>query len=385
MAEVVVEGVAVPVDATVDSRPDLFGVRGQFRPDGEGGMLSRMMDDKPEYATPQASGVIKGFYNGSRGLPWHVTLSKQLGETPLMEDVGHLLSASEVVEYIGGGEVELVPIQTEAGIVIPGKFAVVRKATGEPLGVVGRKYKTFQELEVAEFGQAVVGTGEARWETGALMRGGAWFFLSMELTGLNITVPGDKSPLGLYLLLKTSHDGSCPATGSLTSVRGVCGNTVKLARTKAISEFTIRHTGNLADKVEQARAALGIALKNAEETKQVATTLALKDIVDAQVHDIFAKAVWPIKASESDEEAERKNMHDDRAYENYLSSDTVDGIRGTAWGALNAVTEYLDHGVKYNSKGAYSPDDVRAESVLIGTAAETKERALRALLTFAKN
>jgi hypothetical protein len=134
----------------------------------------------------------------------------------------------------------------------------------------------------------------------------------------------------------------------------------------------------------EARKALGIALRTTETVKQLTERLALTSVVDQQVRDIFA-AVWPVKAGEDgDAEIEVKNRNAERAFALYEASPNLDGIRGTAWGAVNAVTEYLDHGVTYHGRTGSDVTDVRAESLMFGSGHLAKERAIKAALVAAK-
>ncbi len=393
MADVAIEGVTVPVDATVESRPDLFGTRGQLRPDGNGGMTSMMLADRPEYATPQDSGIETGFFNGERGLPWHVALSFQLGQNALMKDAGRLLTAREATAPggpAGSFEVAKVPIFIAGGagpIEIPGVFATTRTDTGAPLGVVGDRYRVFQERELGEFADYVVDQGAhltPLCETGGHMRDGRLFFLSLELKGLDIIVPGDPSALQTYLLLVTSHDGSMPVSFYVTQVRTVCRNTMRLATQKAASSFRIRHTGSLEGKVSEARRALGITLKTAESVKTLTERLALKDVVDEQVRAIFAKA-WPIdEAKDGELLIERQQAHRDQAWELYENSPTLEGVDHSAWRAVQAGVEHVDFGSKFRSRKRMDDSDARADALLWGSGQETKERLVRAALEIAK-
>lgn len=383
MAKVKVKGAVLPEGATVETRPDLFGTRGQFAPDGEGGLVTFMnAGDKPEFATPEASKVDGGFYVGDRGLPWHVTLARQLGTRELMADAGKLLTTAEALSLSGSFEVEKQPIFLASGKQVADKFATVRTDTGDPLGVVGNGYKVFQEKELAELADYIVDQGAhvtPVYETGGHMFGGRVFFLSMELAGLDIVVPNDPSKLQTYLLLMTSHDGSKKLGYFVTTVRTVCRNTADLATKGALRTYTIRHVGSLEGKLQEARKALGIALKTTETVEQITQKLALTKVVDSQVREIFEKA-WPVKASEdSDEAVEVKSRHVERAFANYQASETLEGIRGTAWGALQAGTEYVDWGISYHGR-RLSAEDARAESLLFGTAHETKERLIKAAL-----
>jgi phage/plasmid-like protein (TIGR03299 family) len=376
MAGTAVEG-SVPVDATKENRPDLFGTRGQLGPDGGGGITSYMLADKPEYATPADSKVESGFYVGSRGLPWHVTLARALGERDLMDDAGGLLTAEQAVAAAGGNyEVTLHPVFTDTGILLPRTRAAVREDTGAVIGSVGNAYKVFQNIEIAELADAIVATGEAKYETGGVMKGGALFFLSMELNHLDIEVPGD--PNGLlktYLLANTSHDGSRPAGIYKTQVRTVCRNTENLAVRKAISAIKFRHVGDLSGRAAEARRVLNITFKDAVAVKEIVTKLATTKIVDDQVREILNR-VWPVEegAEEPVSRAAKK------AFEVYESSASLEGIRGNTWGAYNAITEYLDHFADYRGGNLRNESDRKAESLLFGPASRSKSVALKELL-----
>lgn len=384
MGEVKVEGVVVPADATVESRPDLFGVRGQFRPDGQGGLLTYMnSDDKPEYATPEASGVERGMFTGSRGLPWHVALSRQLNTPALMAEVDELQTAEQALDASGLNityRLEPMTLQSDPTNVVPGKFASVRGDTNIAVGVVGRSYRLHQPVDAFQWADNLVDTGEAKYETAALMRGGAWMFLSAELNHLEISVPGDPSSMKTYLVIRTAFDGTAPTTAMITRVRFVCRNTCELGTRTAISRFSVRHTGNLERKLQQARDALGIAFRNTEYVREITAKLASTSLVDEQIADIFEKT-WPRTAEDAEQDEEKLSRHAREALVLYEMSPNLDGIRGTAWGAFNTVTELLDHGIKYGGRNA---SETRGLSLMFGRSAQTKATALKLLLAAAK-
>lgn len=384
MADVAVKEITVPKDATPANRPDLFGTRGQIRPDGNGGISSAMAADRPEYATPDVSQVDSGFYVGDRGLPWHVSLARFLNFPELMADAGKLLTTAEAIA-IGGFDFEvekqpLAPLGSQQ--VFPNRWATVRTDTGAPLGVVGPTYKVAQNAEAFGFLDAVVDSGEAKWETAGVMRGGSWTFASLELDHLGIIVPGDPSDLKTYLLIINSFDGSRKLGGYVTRVRTVCKNTSELAKKGAVSRFEIKHSGTLDGKIAAAREALGIAFKNTEMVRELTEQLATTKLLDRQVRDIFEKAVWPLEDDLT--ETAKEKHHSQQAFALYLASPNLEGIRGTAWGMYNAVTEYLDWGVKYASRTRGDDADARADSLLFGHAKDLKDRALDAALAKAK-
>ena len=110
-------------------------------------------------------------------------------------------------------------------------------------------------------------------------------------------------------------------------------------------------------------------------------------VSDEQVLDIFRKRVWPMKDSILDSDALTENHASTQAFQNYLTSPTIDGIRGTAWGAFNAVTEYTNHLQDYRRNGSADPEkdavEARSEAVLFGTGQQRVGAALDSLLRLA--
>lgn len=322
----------------------------------------------------------------NRKTPWESGLSWSEGQKP--GDYMTFATAKEMLEAAGMADWNVTKTQLVLpnGKPVPGAFANVRNP-GEPeeaiLGVVGNAYQPRQPEQIFAFGDNIVDSGEAKWERAGGYNNGAIIFACMELVHLGIRVPGDESDLRPYLFLMDTFDGSYPTTGLLAYVRPVCINTFEMARgTATPHRFTIRHVGGLEGKLEMARNALGISFKHAAETAQQVERLALTKVVDQQVRDIFSKQVWPIGDEPSDDQIDAHVST--AAFELYQTSETLDSIRGTAWGAFNAVTEFVDHYVKYSGRGISTADDVRGKSILLGSGEARKEAALTALLQLTK-
>lgn len=315
----------------------------------------------------------------ARGAPWWVGTYR---DTARREELAGLATGPEILAAAGlDFEVNLKDIYVgRRGAKIEGSYATVRSDTDAPLGVVGRGYKVVQNSVLAEFGDAIVDSGEAKYETAGSLREGRRVFLSMELDHLEINVRGQREPdeLRTYLLLTNSHDGSMSLNGSITPIRSVCWNTNNMAMRRARSNFRLRHTARIEGRIAAAREALGVTFRYLDEFKELAQALSLKNIVDDQVAEIM-KAVWPVP--EDLPEGRVENHHSTKALDLYYASPNLEGIRGTAWGALQAVTEYLDWGVEYKPRGeAVTGEDLRAERILWGGVVEKKEAAVKALL-----
>lgn len=316
--------------------------------------------------------------NALRQRPWDTTSSV---------DVSELATKDEILEIAGlaGWNVKTSPMYAgRKGQIVPGRVVTVRGDTGQPFAPVSPSYKILQNEDAFAFADALVDSGEAKWERAGSLREGAVVFGVMELHHLEVTIKGVDfdDVLKPYMLVSTTHDGTGPYQGGIAYTRPRCTNTYNMARAEAKTHrFTIRHTASLDGRLQMAREALGLAFKNVEAVTALVQRLALARVTDEQVQEIFRTAVWPL--SEDAGEVRAENHASTKAFENYLTSETVDGIRGTAWGALSAVTEFIDHETEYKGRGSTDAESVRAMSILWGRGADKEDAALKALTKLA--
>lgn len=342
---------------------------------------SRMFRDM-DISPSDTTGLDSIMYVEGRGLPWWQEIgSKDAGKFGVRVLTG-LATAEEALAASGlDWNVEQVAMSYR----FKGQhhradrqIANVRDSDGGLLGVVSPTYKVIQNAEAFAFADSLVDSGDAKYETAGALFGGRRVVLSMELDSIaGIRVPGEKEEgeVHTYLLLLNSHDGSAPLTAMVTPVRWVCKNTLRLALGKHRGIYRIRHSGTVDGKLQAAREALGITFEYAADFKRMAETLAAQKIVDSQVREIVER-LWP--KTEAQVESGRETTAD-KAFEAYHASETLEGIRGTKWGVLNAVAEFVDHELAVKPR-VYSAHDIRAESILWGAKARVKDEAL-ALLT----
>ena len=315
-------------------------------------------------------------YVGSRGLPWH-----GLGTA-----VPDLMTAADAIAPGGlDWKVESRPLMVangETSFVVPDKVANVRASDGKYLGTVGKKYRVIQNDEGLDMLDSLVASADAKYETVGSLRGGAVTFISAEMNHLNLRINGDTLGGGdvrTYLLLSNAHDGSRALDIAITPVRVVCMNTLNLALGRKEAHFRIRHSGSVEGKMQAARDALGITVDYMARFEAVAADLMSRTIVDDEIDEIM-RSVWPMKDDLPDGRID--NHPATRALETYFDSETLGDIRGTAWGVLNAVAEFVDHENAYRSR-VNDVADVRAEAILWGRGQDAKQRAL-AVLTGAR-
>jgi phage/plasmid-like protein (TIGR03299 family) len=147
----------------------------------------------------------------------------------------------------------------------------------------------------------------------------------------------------LYLIVWTSHDGSVAVQAAITPVRVVCQNTLNLAMRSAKQSFKIRHTQTAEGKIQIARETLGLTLGYFDAFEKEAQELFKSEITDKQFSELI-KTIYPKPAEDASKLAltkwENKVVLLDDLYHN---SPTNANIKGTKWGAFNALTERLDY------------------------------------------
>jgi phage/plasmid-like protein (TIGR03299 family) len=146
----------------------------------------------------------------------------------------------------------------------------------------------------------------------------------------------------LYLIVWTSHDGSVAVQAAITPVRVVCQNTLNLAMKNAKQSFKIRHTQSVEGRIQVARETLGLALGYFDEFEKEAQGLFAQSITDAEFSKLI-RTIYPKPDVENKgtlKKWENKVVLIDDLYHNSPTNAT---IKGTKWGAFNALTERLDY------------------------------------------
>lgn len=240
--------------------------------------------------------------------------------------------------------------QTPEGVFtqVPGYHAVSRDDTGDMLSVQQSTYAVIGNDEfggLIEYAMGVDLPGMPRLQFDALsvLKGGRLIVATLYLER-PLRIPGDESPLYPLMAFWTRHDGTGGMKCGATTIRVVCANTQAMAETQMDQHkftFTIRHTKNWAEKMEQARASIVSALANVDTWQEMAGKLAGNAVVLDEVRSYLDR--WlPFSTAMTD--VQRQNMESKRAaFWRAYDSHTCEAIKGTAWGVLQASIEAADH------------------------------------------
>lgn len=263
----------------------------------------------------------------TRTVPWH-GLGTKVDEAPTSADALRLAGLDWTVDQKN--------IQLCGGAKIQNYKANVRSSDGHVLGIVSDRYKIVQNNEAFEFTDSIIG-GDVRYETAGSLNGGKKIWLLAKLPETEIA--GDKTEP--YMCFSNTHDGSGAIRVCMTPVRVVCSNTLNLALDTAKRAWSVRHTGDLQSKMHEARICLQMANAYMGELAKEADRLANTTVTRAQLDQILDE-LFPIDESSSQREKENVKKLKDEFMVCYFAPDILK-FRGTAWGAVNAMSDMISH------------------------------------------
>jgi phage/plasmid-like protein (TIGR03299 family) len=259
---------------------------------------------------------------------------------------------------------------TESGLVIPDHKALTRSDDSYVLGVVGKGFEVLQNAEAFAFCDSLVARGKVEYVSAGQLNGGKRIFIQCKIIGDNGPAEIAKGdPVEPYFLLANGHDGSLAVRSQTTPIRVICQNTFMMAISKKKNETdcaVIKHTGNMQDRLQQSLTMFGWVEKNFNTFVAMAKETATKKITtEAKLRKFFRDVFQVEEVKILDEESNtRLKNRENRLAELFMegAGQKNTAIRGTAWAALNAVTEYLDHeAVTKTAGGAKKEDDTRTE------------------------
>jgi phage/plasmid-like protein (TIGR03299 family) len=274
-----------------------------------------------------AANVETMFY--TREKPWH-GLGIRVAEAPSSEEALRLAGLD--------WQVKQEPVYTDTGEAIPGYKANIRDRDRRVLGVVTDRYKIIQNQEAFAFTDALLGKG-VHYETAGSLQGGRRVWLLARLPKEYIISGEQVSP---YLVFSNTHDGSGAVKVALTPVRVVCCNTLNLALDTAKRSWSMIHTGNIRDKLQEAEDTLFMAEAYMMQLGKEFGNLQRQKITDRQVAEYIEMLLPLEKDATAIQNKNITKLREDMAHRYYDAPD-LQGTGKNAYRFLNAVSDFATH------------------------------------------
>lgn len=250
-----------------------------------------------------------------------------------------------------------------------------RSDTKAPLSVVSNRYQVVQPRDVLEFYRDLSEVSGFELETAGVLKAGRKFW-ALARTGKESHLKGNDTVKG-YILLATSCDGTLATTATPTTIRVVCNNTLSIALNGASSAVRVPHSTNF--DAQAVKKHLGIAVSSWDAFMYRLKTLSERKVKSHEAMNYFLRVLC-----QPDAQADGQGLANERALKKV--QDLYDGrgrgaelasAKGTAWGLLNAVTEFVDHERRARNQ------EYRLDSAWFGQGSGLKQRALEAAMQLA--
>lgn len=270
----------------------------------------------------------------------------------------------------------LFNVSDEGGLHVkanPDSKVLFRSDNHAPLSVVSKRYKVVQPHEVLEFYRDLVSAGGFELETAGVLKEGKKLWALAKTGQETVLRGGDK--VKAYLLLATSCDGTLCTTAQFTSVRVVCNNTLQLAVGNSAGAVKVPHSTTF--DPQQVKQELGLGLSSWEQFVANMKLLSSRPIHKFEAMNFLVEIL-------GNPEMPLAQQPNQKGLQNVYGLYSGNGIgadlassQGTAWGLLNAVTEYVDHQRRARSQ------DYRLDSAWFGQGAAIKAKAYQEAMKLA--
>lgn len=227
--------------------------------------------------------------------------------------------------------------QTPSGIAeIPNRFITARDTDNHLYDVVSDKFEIVQNREAFDFVNYM--GDELQFEKAGETAGGMVYIIG-KLPEVNIL--GDAfTP---HVIFRNGFSGKVKITAAICPLRIVCQNQFNFAFRNTQNSVTIRHVLNAHDKLEEAREVLKMSADYMQELTKMAEKYTGVKLSEDSLDKVLSQ-MFPIINAEQMNSFKRHQLELQREkFKKAYLADDNGNHRGTAWGLINAYTDFITH------------------------------------------
>lgn len=255
-------------------------------------------------------------------------------------DVTECKSAMEVLSSSGlDYEVEKVPLQLADGTPIGGRYMTARRTDDgawRTYDVVSDQYAIVQNRDAFAF---VDYMGDVRFEKAGETASGMSYIIAalpeVDVLG-DVFVP--------HVIFRNGFGGNVTVQAAICPLRVVCQNQFAVAFKEASNTVRIRHVANAEAKLVEAREVLRASAEYTGLLQARAETLAAVRVTEDERQAVM-EALFPMGGDPAEVNAYRrfKVMDSRAAFQRAYDAPDNANFQGTAWGLVNAYSDYVTH------------------------------------------
>ncbi|MCK5874221.1 MAG: DUF932 domain-containing protein [Marinobacter sp.] len=297
--------------------------------------------------------------------PWHGLGNKLPEQQPLevwMEQAGLDWTIHETpVRFINGNKGHLGEILS-----FDDHKVLYRSDTHAPLSVVSQRYQVVQPREIMEFYRDLTEKSGFELETAGSLKGGRKIW-ALARTGQSGVLKGSDRT-DAYVLLATACDGTLATTAQFTSVRVVCNNTLAVALNGQSQCVKVSHRSVF--DAEAVKKQMGISVSAWDDFMYSLKALSERKVKQSEAEKFIRLLFQPRPEQVAQKSNERAMVKVLSLFGGEGRGSHLPSSRSTAYGLLNAVTEFVDHERRARNT------DYRLDSAWFGQGATIKRAAL---------
>ncbi len=253
-----------------------------------------------------------------------------------------------------------------------------RSDTGAPLGIGSEKFEIVQPKTTLEFFRDLTETVGFHLSTAGTLFGGRKYWALAE-TNAEAVIIDKRDRVKRNLLLATACDGSMATVGKYLATVVVCNNTLQIGLAeKGALQVKVTHRSKFEPVTVKRELGIEAAQSAFDNTiarmRRMAETRMSYETMILATCGLFHPDYGDMDRDRRDKVLRTKPVEPvaKMACDGSFIGSDHDGKKGTVYGWLNAVTQYVDHDAV--TKGDFKQDN-RIDSAWFGRGSAVKERA----------
>ena len=262
-------------------------------------------------------------------------------------------------------------LHTETGTLVPDHVGIINANTGQYLGTVGAGWEPVQPDTLYELADELIAATDGTINGLVNLRGGSVIGISFKLAQREY-IPGDL--VDLHFLMLNAFDGSHGLAGHAPTHRAACMNVCNTSN----KVYNLRHTKNVLNRVEVVKNMMKYYQNEIASFDDKMAYLVGHRMNQGEAVAWF-RSLFPKPTSRRSESTLDNQVG---VFIDCLMNGrgaNIPGVRGTSYGAFQALTEYINHHRSTRVHNERDEAEVRFETIHFGTGNTLTQKGLSSL------